>query len=307
MRSVKLGDPILFFGIPRSGTSVISEIILRHRDLAFPSQYQNQFPVSTAINYLRRIFDNSFWRLHGQKKQLNRVRLLNRYIFRPVEAYAMWNHVIGGDVSFGRNFLYGYSPNEKAIGSARSYFERMVLNQGKIALAFKTTGPSRLDYLMALFPNLRLVRIHREPVPIVSSLLKVEFWKTRGANQLWWQGAWSEQEIKWSQAKQSNSIAMTTLQIAKIHQVTNEEIKKHQLKVLDVHYEEFVDSPVRTIEEILDYCELARDQACFDYLRENRIFRQNREENEYFSPENVELIKSIWDCRFAGCSVADIA
>ena len=57
-----LKKPIIFIGTGRSGTTVISEIIFQHEDLAWHSNYQELFPRSALINYVRRVFENKFWR-----------------------------------------------------------------------------------------------------------------------------------------------------------------------------------------------------------------------------------------------------
>ena len=55
----KLQKPIIFIGTGRSGTTIISEIIDRHPDLAFPSNYQNRYPANPRVNLIRLLFDNS--------------------------------------------------------------------------------------------------------------------------------------------------------------------------------------------------------------------------------------------------------
>ena len=53
-----LEKPIILFGSGRSGTTIISEILFQHEDLAWHSNYQEIFPGIPQINYLRRLFDN---------------------------------------------------------------------------------------------------------------------------------------------------------------------------------------------------------------------------------------------------------
>ncbi len=60
-----LEKPIIIFGTGRSGTTVISDIIFRHEDLAWHSNYQELFPKFAVINYLRLVFDNSLWHIIG--------------------------------------------------------------------------------------------------------------------------------------------------------------------------------------------------------------------------------------------------
>ena len=76
-----LRQPIIFCGVGRSGTTVISEIVLRHEELAWTSNYQNKFPNCVGINLVRPLTDNKLWRLTGQKRQLNRVPIYNKLGF----------------------------------------------------------------------------------------------------------------------------------------------------------------------------------------------------------------------------------
>lgn len=84
---MRLERPIIFIGVARAGTSVISEIILQHDDLAVISSYHDKFPNSTLVNFIRPVVDNKLWRINGQKKQLNKVSFGNRYSFKSTEAY----------------------------------------------------------------------------------------------------------------------------------------------------------------------------------------------------------------------------
>ena len=109
-----LKKPIIFIGTGRSGTTVISEIIFQHEDLAWHSNYQELFPKFPAINYLRRAFDNRFWRFIGMNTQNNRS-FTNYMLFRPIERYDFWEAVTGERIDFSRNFLL----NEKATPEER--------------------------------------------------------------------------------------------------------------------------------------------------------------------------------------------
>src|SRR5699024_9449589 len=90
---------------PRAGTTIISEIIFQHNELAWISNYQNWFPNTASINRVRPLLDNNIWSLKGQKQQLNRVPIYNRIAFKPAEAYGFWEAVTGNTVNFSRNFL----------------------------------------------------------------------------------------------------------------------------------------------------------------------------------------------------------
>ncbi|HEY2728022.1 MAG TPA: hypothetical protein VGI61_12670, partial [Parafilimonas sp.] len=104
-----LEKPIIIFGSGRSGTTLISEIIFQHEDLAWHSNYQELFPKFAGINYMRRVFDNKMWRIIGMNTQNNRT-FSNYMLFRPIERYDFWEAVTGERIDFSRGFLL----NEKA-------------------------------------------------------------------------------------------------------------------------------------------------------------------------------------------------
>ena len=290
-----LEKPIIFIGNPRSGTSVISEIVMRHKDLGFPSQYQNKYPENTNVNYFRQLFDNRIWRIHGQKDQLNKVSPINNYIFKPQEAYPMWDAIVEDHISFSRGFLKDTVPSEASVRFLRKHFAKMVRKQGKRRLTFKITGPSRIEFLSALFPDAQFIRIHRDPVPTVSSLLKVPFWERLGMTQLWWNGAYSEEEIQEAAMHSDDPIWLTAFQIKKVQDVTDYEVKKLGVPTLDIQYSDFIEEPEKIINEILDFCQLSQDQACFDYFKKNKIYNQNKADSDYFNATDLETIYSLWN------------
>ena len=238
----EIEKPIIFIGNPRSGTSVITEIIARHKDLGFPSHYQNLFLKNTSFNFFRRFFDNGLWRIHGSKKQLNKVHVLKRLTFRHAETYKMWKAVLDEDINFGRGFLLNTRASEENIAFLRKFFSRIVRYQGKRRLVFKITGPSRIEYLSSIFPDAQFVYIQRNPVSTVSSLLRVGFWKSLGQHRLWWTGVYSEEEKRWAEQNKEDGVAMTAFQVKKVAEVTEQEIEKTGVDVLRVKYSDFVKS-----------------------------------------------------------------
>ena len=73
-----VSNPVIIIGSGRSGTTILSEIIFNHEQLAWPSNYQEMFPSLPQINLIRNIFDNKLWKIQGQKPQLNKVSIFNK-------------------------------------------------------------------------------------------------------------------------------------------------------------------------------------------------------------------------------------
>lgn len=291
--SKELKGPIIFIGTGRSGTTIISEIIFRHKDLAFPINYQQKLLKSSRVNYIRRIFDNKLWRIFGQKKQLNKTSILNRIAPKPSEGYPIWKHLLGDEIDFSRGFLLDKKASEEKIKFVRDYYGKMVKFQNRKKLAFKITGPSRLEFLLSIFPDAKIVNITRQEIPTISSFLKVDFWKNRGDNQLWWLGAYSKKEMEWVEMNKKNPIAITTLQIKKIKEITKKEIEKLKPDYFELAYEDFVEQPGIEINKILNFLQLEDDNSCSLALKELNIINRNYPNSKYFSEKELILIDTI--------------
>ena len=218
----------------------------------------------------------------------------SKYAFRSSENYTIWSANLEKELDFGRDFLIGKKASADTIERARYYFSKIVKLQGKKRLAFKLTGPAKVEYLHSIFPDARFVRIHRNPVPTVSSLLKSTFWDDLGAKKLWWTGAYSEDELKFAEKHKDNPIALTTIQTKKVSDVTDMEIEKLGVDVLNVLYDEFTQKPAETIKSILEYLDLSMDNQCFNYFKTNKIYNKHKKDEDYFNQKELKLIYDIY-------------
>lgn len=288
----RLNRPIIFIGTGRSGTTIISELIMRHPDLAFPSNYQDAKPAYSKINMIRLLLDNALWRTYGQKPQLNKDSILNKYTFRASEAYNMWDYLIGDKHNFSRDFMINIELNEDKINFIRKYFNRMVKYQGRKRLAIKITGPSRLSFLLKIFPDADIINLKRQLIPTISSFLKVHFWAERGENRLWWTGAYSEKEIEWANLNKTNPELLAAFQLKKIHDITSKEVKEIKPSYLEIEYENFVKDPKLELDRIISFTELPN----FEYtsqLKKIRIFNRNKSNSDYFDEKKLASINKI--------------
>ena len=273
-----LTKPLVFIGSGRSGSTVISEIIFRHEQLAWPSNYQDKFPGSTSINYLRRLFENKSWHIHGQKPQLNKVSFFNKFIFKPVEAYNLWEKITGNRIDFSRGFLLNEKASREDVKMIRDFFSKIVEYQGRSRLSFKITGPSRIGYLTSIFPDAIFINIVRDPFYTIQSWLKVDFWQDKGAHQLWWLGAYTKEEEAWANANAQHPFLLAALQYKKIQEITNTEIIQYQVPCMTVAYEDFVELPEKIIRDILSFSDLPPSIQIDNYLKENKIYNQNKKQ-----------------------------
>jgi len=267
-----LEKPIIVFGTGRSGTTIISDIIFHHEDLSWHSNYQELFPRFAGINYVRRIFDNSLWHVIGMNTQNNKS-LINQVCFRPIERYNFWEAITGPRIDFSRNFLLNERVTEEERIRIRTFFAKMVKYQNRKRLAFKITGPSRMEYLSSIFPDAVFVQIVRDPVATVRSWLEVK-WSNQITDQLWWEGAYSDEELKKAKEISNDQALFAAFQYRKLTESTAYEINKLQTNVYTANYEDFVRDPKGFIAKMMGYVQLKPSKFVFAFME--KISVQNR-------------------------------
>jgi hypothetical protein len=267
-----LEKPIIIFGTGRSGTTVISDILFHHEDLAWHSNYQELFPKSAGINYLRRVFDNGLWHIVGMNTQNNKS-LINQLYFRPIERYDFWEAVTGPRIDFSRNFLLNERATEEEQIHIRTFFAKMVKYQNRKRLAFKITGPSRMEYLQSIFPDAMFVQITRDPVATVRSWLEVQ-WSNQITDQLWWEGAYDNEELAKAKEIANDPPLFAAFQYRKLMEATEYEIKKLNANVYTAHYEDFVKEPKQVIAKLMEHIALKPSKFVDTFME--KISVQNR-------------------------------
>lgn len=271
-----MASPIIFIGPGRSGSTIISEIILAHESLAWPSNHQEYLPRIALVNLLRRVFDNRYWRVVGEKGQLNKTRLLNSLLPSPAEAFPFWEGVTRPGIDFSRGFLLGEVAHEQEKRRVRRAVARIVRWQGKQRFSMKITGPGRIGYLQSVFPDARFVNVVRDPVATVRSLLAVPFWKELGMHRLWWTGAYDDEEIARFESLKNDPLSATAFQVAKVLKTTLKEAQDCDANLLTVHYEDFVDDPWRSISQICAFADLSMSAGLQRKLQQTTIHDRNR-------------------------------
>ncbi|HYK47709.1 MAG TPA: sulfotransferase [Parafilimonas sp.] len=276
-----LKKPIIFIGTGRSGTTVISEIIFQHEDLAWHSNYQELFPKFPAINYLRRAFDNRFWRFIGMNTQNNRS-FTNYMLFRPIERYDFWEAVTGDRIDFSRSFLLNEKATSEERNHIRTFFAKIVKFQKRKRLALKITGPARIEYLMSIFPDAQFVYIQREPVATIRSWMEIH-WSENITGQLWWHGAYSKEELQKANELSSNQFLFAAFQYRKLMQTTQQEIEKMHPDIYIGHYEDFVDDPNKFIANMLEYLHLSPSPLLDKFMK--KLLITDRNQRKALSPK----------------------
>ena len=289
-----LRKPIIIFGTGRSGTTIISDILFQHEDLAWHNNFQELVTWTPLVNYLRRAFDNKWWRKIGMNTQNNKS-VLNWIAFRPIERYNFWEKITGPRIDFSRGFLLDTKATDTERTYIRRFFAKMVKYQKRKRLAFKITGPSRMEYMMSIFPDAVFVNVQREPLGTVRSWLEVNFWQDKGKTQLWWTGAYSPEEEATAEKLATEPALITAFQYKKLSETTAYETEKMKPEIYEVHYEDFIKNPKAFIHDLMQKLHLKPSELVEDYMARVPIrnTKNSEERKSYFTDEQKRKILEI--------------
>ncbi len=281
----EIRQPIFVIGMPRSGTTVISETMSVHEDLGWFSNYFSKLPFFPEISFLTRIFNipKIGWYLRGKKRQDSRFSsYIKKFLPYCSEAYTVWSRCCGD--RFLWDYMLDQFATEKENLKINSVIRKVLLFQGKDRFFAKLTGPPRINYLNSLFPGAFFIHVIRDPRATVSSLMRVPFWKEHGGfNNPWWRNGLPQDAIKeWIDSGRS-PIALAGLQWKNIVDVTWQESKIiDDSRYIELHYENFVNSPYKILKEVLNKVGLSESQNIRRHIYSiemikdmNYKFRQN--------------------------------
>jgi len=283
-----MDNPLIFIGTGRCGSTVISNTVMAHEELAYQSNYQEilyPFPQASGI---RNLFQNKFWNIKARPKNPSKL------VFKPIEAYRMWNYLAGDEHNFSHGFMLGEKANEKRKVFAQGYFSTMCRFQKKEKIAVKITGPSRISFLLSLFPNAKFVLITRAFLPTLRSLLKVDYWQNFGVNQLLWKGGYSPKELELAARLKGNDALYSAFQLNKVIESTKQEIQEHKPDILTIAYEDFVYEPKKITKKILAFAGLKENSpACNAYLKALNVVDKNVAVRSFFNDDVLTKIEEI--------------
>lgn len=243
-------SPIFVIGVPRSGTTIFFESFAEHKDLAWVSNYVRIFPRFPALNILRNLFDNRYYKLKGKKRQYSKIHGLNKYLPRPDEAYNFWDYYSG--TCFSKSYLNNKVPEIDNIAKLRNVSRKIIRYQSRKRLSAKLTGPPRIRFLSQVFPNAIFIHLIRDGLAVIHSLLNVEFWKRGGGlEKPWWGNGLNDQYIDaWEKSGKDPGV-LAAVQWKQIIETSREEAKAlKDSQYIEVKYEDFINEPTITIHEL---------------------------------------------------------
>ncbi len=269
-------DPVFILGAPRSGTTLLLDLLSAHEALAWISEHLNREPENLALASRNRMYD---WPLAGtflfeRRYAVNRLPM-------PVEPWTFWEHYLPGFRRAGdipRPHL-ATDVTEADAERCRGAVAEICRRQHKNLLLSKYTDFPRIRLLRAVFPNAKFIYLSRDPKSVAVSYArrveKGEFseWKEKDV----WRAA-----LPGELRQRLDTLAPTPLNLCGILtrwflDCTHEEYAElPKADRLHIRYAGLVATPEKTLGRISDFLGLPTCRRALRYIKLRDIREQNK-------------------------------
>lgn len=298
MPGPRIEKPVFVIGTGRCGSTIVFEALALHEQLGWFSNYNERFPRATWAYAAPRVYDIPFIgaRLpRGAKKQYRQgFNRFNRYLPAPNECYRKWDVLCGP--KFKDRYLVGTEASDEEVADVHRSVGRVLRGQKRPRFAAKITGPSRIQFLQSIFPDIRFVHVVRDAKAVVNSLLNVRLWTDDGViEEPRWLGMPTTWEEEWESCGRT-PLAMAAIQYRTIIETCNRERARflQPEQYLEIRYEDFVADPSTVMGTIVAFCELPESPRVSAYVSTpGRYASMNRKYLEAFTPGEADLIDRI--------------
>ncbi|MET1756673.1 sulfotransferase [Novosphingobium sp. RD2P27] len=242
----KIERPVFVMGVPRTGTTLLSNLLAADPARRSPLTWEIDDPVPPATGETLKSDPRALARLEAERKMLEAMPEAGKY-YRSSAIYPNEDvFIMAGDFktlmieSKGRlpayrDFIFGAD-----MTSAYAYHRKFLqVLQDKASGVWNLKMPSHalyLEYLFAEYPDARVIWTHRDPYSAAASLCSIISLSHRrhlGAPDI----EWLSQNYPWQAAEHANRIM-------------DFRDKFGEDKIIDVHYDGMLDDPIGTMKTL---------------------------------------------------------
>ncbi|MFX1316458.1 MAG: sulfotransferase [Promethearchaeota archaeon] len=171
LEKIIIDRPIYITGLARAGTTIILEMLSKHPDLA-SHRYKH-----LLMPYLPHWFSQLVNKTTLYKKPFERVHKDGIFITREspeaIEEMLWQKFFDNNHTETISNIISGNDSNPKFEKFYQNHIRKLMLNQNAVRYLTKNNySITRLEYLLQLFPNSKILLIIRNPVNHIASLIK---------------------------------------------------------------------------------------------------------------------------------------
>ena len=265
--------PIFIFGSPRSGITLLENILGLHPELAWLSQYNNQYPKRAEVSMINRLFDipiigSTIYGSAWKKKIIG-----THHLPIPTEAWNFWKTLLP-NFKKGVEAMQSSPPCAKDMSNneviaIQNIISRLTHFQGKNRF-FATYGDfPRIDYFSKAFPEALFIHLVRDGRAVCESYFRV--------NQIGYYNSWEERDLwlnkmpeSWREPfyKQHYNIFSFSvyrwMYYLKLCSGESSHVPSH--RYLQVSYEDIIKDPIKSIKIIQTFANISHSTKIENYI-----------------------------------------
>jgi len=212
-----------------------------HPDVGWVSNYAERWP--------RAVWLNAFSPLYRAANESSRLR---RLLPQPSEGDSVWDMIEGASRPIDHGPRTAGTATEDEFRRAHALIGRGLKFQRRPRFLNKNTrNTRRVGYLDALFPDCVIVHVIRNPIAVVESLLRVEWWPTLRA---WpFDGATPREWVR-KGGREEEMAATIWRRETELARDAGSLLGRD--RYVEVRYEDYVTNPLPAIREVVDFAAL---------------------------------------------------
>jgi hypothetical protein len=186
---------VFLIGSGRCGSSLIHELVARHRDVGFISNFDDNLAFLRGLGR----FNNAILR-----SPIGRFTKKGRLRFAPSEAYSIISRQVSPIYANSCRNLQPTDVTPSLKRKFRDFFLDRYRAQSKPVFLHKYTGWSRASFFKEIFPDARFVHIVRDGRAVANSFLQMDWWTGYESPEKWYLGPLSDEDEKaWRESGKS--------------------------------------------------------------------------------------------------------
>lgn len=249
---------LFIVGTGRCGSTLVQEIVSRHRDTGFISNIDDRFP---KLHTLGR-WNNALYRT-----PLGNFTAKGGLRYAPSEAYRLISREVSPIYANSSRDLTAADVTPWLHHRFEHFFDKRIKAQGKPLFVHKYTGWSRLGFFHEIFPDAKFVHVVRDGRAVANSWLHMPWWGGYRGPENWLWGPLSEDYAReWNESGQSyvTLAAIAWKILMDSFEAGRAELPQEQY--LEVKYESFVTEPEEIMKQICAFSGLEWSGAFQRYV-----------------------------------------
>lgn len=255
--------PVFVLGTGRCGSTLLHEILARHRGVAFISNLEDRLALPPAAGLLNG---------HVHRALPPRAARKGGVRFAPSEGYNALAREVSPLLVDPERDLLAADASPWLASRMQTFFRRRAEMQRSPVVLHKFTGWPRTGFLRAVFPDARFVHVVRDGRGVAASWLRMPWWHGHRGPDRWGFGPLPEKYAReWYGASRSFVVLAGIAWKLLLDAYDDARRCVPAGAWLDVHYEDLVAEPEKTTRFVTEFAGFAPDGRFSAQVRRYRL------------------------------------